>query len=424
MFDPELLHSNPEVLKRGCEARGVQVDWPRLVLLDRQRREGRKKLEKLRSDHHRISERIAQDVRTGGPPPVARMESARRLAARVKAERQRTRSIERTFRELARSVPNPPVPGTPAGRTESGNVEVMRDGTWPAFPHPPLDHWALCRQLGLIEEPGGRPTPATGFVTLSGMGARLERALLNWLLDAHTRRFGYVEMAPPQFVRSRSLEGTGQLPVQSEGMYRLTEGDLWLAPSAEPAAMACLADQILASESLPLRRCLGTTACRREAGGYGQRDHGLLRLHQFRQVELLHVCAAPQAEGEFDGLMRVAEALLRELGLPWRRMRRCAGRLSFAAAHCEDLEVWAPAAGAWIKVGSCAGFGDFQARRLNIRHRDHFGAAPRHVHTINGSVLGLPRTLAVLLENRQRPDGSVVLPEVLQPYMGVARIGG
>jgi seryl-tRNA synthetase len=320
-------------------------------------------------------------------------------------------------------VPNLPHPDVPVGPDESANVVVRTEGTPPRFDFTPLAHWDLGPRLGIIDFERGVKISGSRFYVLRGAGARLQRALIAWMLDLHTRAHGYVEVYPPAMVKRECLVGTGNLPKFGDNLYRDAEEDVWFVPTAEVPVTNLYRDEVLEAEALPVRHVAYTPCFRREKMSAGRDVRGIKRGHQFDKVELVKLVRPETSDAELQSLLDDAEDVCRRLGLTHRVVQMCTGDLSFVAAMKYDVEVWAPGCAEWLEVSSCSNFRDFQARRANLRFRPAPGAKPELVHTLNGSGLALPRVLIAVLESCQRADGSVLVPEVLRPYVGAEVIG-
>ena len=327
------------------------------------------------------------------------------------------RQVDADFSAAMLRIPNPPDPEVPVAPDESGNVVVAEHGTKPAFDFTPVPHWDLGEKLDIIDMERGVKLSGSRFYVLKGAGAKLQRALVNWFLDVHTEEHGYVEVYPPYLVREECMVGTGNLPKFGEGLYRDAEEDYWLIPTAEVPVTNLHRDEILPAESLPRYYVAHTPCFRREKVSAGKDVRGIKRVHQFEKVEMVKFVRPHAGRNELETLTRNAETLAERLGLPYRRVMIATGDLSFVACMKYDIEVWAAGCQEWLEVSSCSWFRDFQARRANIRYRTEDGKI-EYLHTLNGSGLALPRVVIAILENYQQADGSVVVPEVLRPYMG------
>ncbi|MDZ7374208.1 MAG: serine--tRNA ligase [candidate division KSB1 bacterium] len=417
MLDLRFIRENPDLVRKAIEWKREKADLDRLLELDNERRSLLAEAEQLKHERNRVSEEIARKKKQGMDPEsdILRM---RQVAERIKALDSRLQEIEAGMQEILIRIPNIPHPTVPVGKDERDNVEVRRWGEIPEMDFEPKPHWELAEKLGLVDF--GRASKISGsfFVSFRGMGARLERALINFMIDLHVQKHGYTEIWPPALVRRETMFGTGQLPKLEEDMYRVEQDDLFLIPTAEVPVTNLHRDEILDGELLPLKYVAYTPCFRREAGSYGRETRGLVRIHQFDKVELVKFVEPSTSYDELESLVRDAEEVLQLLKLPYRVVKLCTGELSFAAAMCYDLEVWAPGVKRYLEVSSCSNFEDFQARRANIRYRPKEGGKAQFVHTLNGSGLALPRTVIAILENYQTDEGTVIVPEVLRDYVG------
>ena len=331
------------------------------------------------------------------------------------------RETEQAFREAMLRIPNVPNKDIATGPDSSANRDVRHVGEMPTFDFKPLDHIALGERLGIFDFPRGVKLTGTGFPILLGQGARLQRALIQYMLDLHTQRQGYTEMLPPFVVNTASMVGTGQLPKMKDDMYHCEVDDFWLIPTAEVPVTNYYRDDVLDAAQLPIKLTAYTPCFRREAGSAGKDTRGILRVHQFDKVEMVKFVAPETSYDELEKLVKDAEDVLTGLGLHFRVLELCSGDISFSAAKCYDLELWAPGQQAWLEVSSCSNFESFQARRANIRYRRPDGKLD-FVHTLNGSGVALPRLMIAILEQCQQADGSVLLPEAIRPYFGAERL--
>ncbi|MFQ5957506.1 MAG: serine--tRNA ligase, partial [Candidatus Brocadiales bacterium] len=345
---------------------------------------------------------------------ISEMKAVRK---QIKDYAEKLRALDMEMEEILIRIPNIPAEDVPPGEDESANVVVRSWGKMRKFNITPKPHWELGAALGILDIERGAKVSGTGFPLLKGLGARLERALLNFMLDLHTSKHGYKEVFPPFLVNRASMTGTGQLPKLEGDMYRTTEDDLFLIPTAEVPVTNIHRDEILTHKDIPLYYAAYTACFRREAGAHGKDTRGIIRVHQFDKVELVKFVRPETSWDELESLLRDAETVMQLLEIPHRVSKLCAGELSFAASKCYDIEAWAPGTKRWLEVSSCGNFTDFQARRANIRFRDEQGKV-QFVHTLNGSGVALPRTMIALLENYQQADGSVVIPDALRNYMG------
>ncbi|MCE5229629.1 serine--tRNA ligase [bacterium] len=421
MIDLKLLRDDPDTLRRGIQAKRVNVDLDRLIQLDESRRSLARRVDELNTERNAASKSIGQRIKAGENPETAKAE-VRALGDKIAETEQELAKVEAELHGLALMVPNTPHASAPAGYGEEDNVEVARHGDKPAFDFAPKPHWELGEALDIIDITRGTKLSGSGFYCLKGLGARLERSLISWFIDVHTKQYGYTEVLTPYMVNSKTMTGTGQLPKMADDMYKVLaeEGgeDLWLIPTAEVPVTNLYQDEILDGARLPIYHCAFSPCFRREAGSYGKEVRGITRVHQFHKVEMVKFVKPETSYDELEALRGQAESLLKALGLHYRVLSLCAGDLSFAAAKCYDLEVWAPGMDRFLEVSSCSNFEDFQARRANIRFKADQKAKPQFIHTLNGSGLALPRCVIAIIENYQQSDGTIKVPDVLVPYMG------
>jgi seryl-tRNA synthetase len=427
VLDQRLLRDNPELMSEQLARRGLEVDLTGLQAIALQERDLEEQRGGLQAEGNRIGRDVGQLMREGiradDPRVVALREQGNRVKQQVAGLEEEERALERRLRDQLLSLPNLPSPHAPEGASEADNLEVKRWGE----PRRPVtgetleEHWRIAERLGLIETERSVRIAQSRFVTLMGEAARLERALINFMLDLHTSR-GYREVLPPVLVNSDSLTGSGQLPKFAEESFRCADDDLWLTPTAEVPLTSLHREEVLEASQLPVRYVAYTPCFRREAGSYGRDTRGLIRLHQFNKVELYWFCHPDASDAAHEQLTTDAEAVLEALELPYRRIELCTGDLGFSAARTYDLEVWLAGAGAYREISSCSTCGDFQARRSSIRVKDK-GKGTRLVHTLNGSGLAVGRTMAALLEAGQQSDGTVRLPKALVPYFGHDTLG-
>ena len=419
MLDQRLLRDDPERVRRELARRGLSPDIASLQGLAQREKECEARRSELQAEGNRIGREVGQRIREGARPDDPAIQELRGQGNAVKLQvaelEQEEKGLETQLRDQLLSLPNLPSPLTPEGRSEAENVEVKRWGSPRPVSNDLQEHWQIAERLGLMESERSVRIAQSRFITLIGAGARLERALIAFMLDRHGAR-GYQEMQPPILVNTASLTGSGQLPKFAEESFRCADDDLWLTPTAEVPLTSFHRDEVIPADQLPLRYVAHTPCFRREAGSYGRDTRGLIRLHQFNKVELYWFTRAEDSDSAHEQLTRDAEAILEALELPYRRIELCGGDLGFSAARTFDLEVWLPGAGTYREISSCSTCGDFQARRANIRTRLEKGTAL--VHTLNGSGLAIGRTMAALLENGQQNDGSVRLPAALVPYFG------
>jgi seryl-tRNA synthetase len=417
VLDIRLLRHEPERVKAALATVGVEPrEVDAVVEADRRRREAILAVETLRAERTAASKAIRDQK-----DPAAReaaIAAQRGVGERIAAAEAAVAAAEDAFRAAMLQLPNLPHPDVPVGPDDSGNTVLRVEGKAPSFDFTPQPHWDLGTALGIIDFERGVKISGSRFYVLRGMGARLQRALITWMLDVHTRAHGYVEIYPPAMVKGECLVGTGNLPKFADTIYRDAEEDLWWVPTAEVPVTNLYRDEILPGEQLPIRHVAYSPCFRREKMSAGRDVRGIKRGHQFDKVELVKFVHPDTSDEALVTLLADAESVCRQLGFQYRVVQMCTGDLSFTAAMKFDLEIWAPGCGEWLEVSSCSNFRDFQARRANIRFRSDQGK-PELVHTLNGSGLALPRVVIGVLENYQRADGSVVVPEVLRPYMGV-----
>ncbi len=415
MLDLKFIRDNEELVKQSIRDRGVELGLDQLLEFDQKRRELLQESEQLKNMRNTVSKEMGQLMKQG-EDVAERREEMRRVSDRIKELEDRVREAEKAVYQLQIRVPNVPHESVPRGADESYNQEVRRWGEPRDFGFEPLPHWELGEALDILDFERGVKIAESRFTLLRGMGARLERALINFMLDLHTQEHGYTEIFPPILVNEQSMFSTGQLPKLEAEMYRCRDDNLFLIPTAEVPVTNIHRDETLPEQSLPRLYCAYTPCFRREAGSYGKDTRGLIRQHQFNKVEMVRFVHPDRSFDELEILTENAEAVLQRLNLPYRVVILSTGDLSFAASKCYDLEVWLPSSGAYREISSCSNFTDFQARRADIRYRTPEGKS-QYLHTLNGSGIAIGRTVAALLENYQEPDGSVVIPESLVPYM-------
>lgn len=423
MIDIKLLRQDATAVRAQLARRrdpALDAQLERLGELERRRREVLTRAESLKAERNTASGEVALRKKANEPADEL-LERLKRSAEEGKALDQEVREVEAALDALLLTIPNLPLPSVPEGDA-TGNTVVKEVGARPAFPFTPKAHWDLGTALGLFDLPRGAKITGSGFPLFTGPGARLVRALKNFLLDLHTVEHGYTEIAPPFLVNRASMTGTGQLPKFEEELYFTAADDLFLIPTAEVPVTNIHRDEILDAGELPKGLCAFTPCFRREAGAAGKDTRGLIRVHQFDKVELVRFCRPEESPAQHEAMTRHAETALERLGIPYRRLALAAGDLGFASACTYDLEVWAAGVGTWLEASSASTFTDFQARRAGIRFRREPGAKPEFVHTLNASGVAFPRTIIALLENNQQADGSVVLPPALVPYFGSERL--
>ena len=422
MIDQRLVRDNPEVIAQQLKRRGKSIDLTGLQLIARQQRGLEEERSTLQADGNRIGKEVGLKIKGGADPNGEEVAALRQQGNAIKQKvavfEEEEKALSSQLRDQLLSLPNLPSPLCPDGTSEDDNVDVRRWGT-PRIEEGLEEHWQIAQRLNLFDTERSVRIAQSRFVTLMGQGARLERALINFMLDLHTSK-GYREVMPPVLVNTASLTGSGQLPKFAEESFRCADDDLWLTPTAEVPVTSLHRDEIIPADQLPLRYSAYSPCFRREAGSYGRDTRGLIRLHQFNKVELYWFVHPDQSEEAHQQITADAEAVLQALDLPYRVLDLCTGDLGFSAQRTYDLEVWLPGAGAFREISSCSVCGDFQARRSAIRTKD--GKQTKLVHTLNGSGLAVGRTMAALLETGQQPDGSILLPKPLVPYVGFERL--
>lgn len=422
MLDLKQIRENPQAVRERLNLRGGDADIEPILVLDRKQRDLETQRSQLQARSNEIGKLVGQKMKSGAKPQDAEILDLKDEGNQVKAQlaqlEPRERELKAELDALLLMLPNLPSESTPVGKSEEENVEVRRwgDEYLPETSHS-LPHWEIGEKLGILSFDRAVKIAQSRFVALMGAGAALERALINFMLDRQIQA-GYVEVMPPILINSNSLQGTGQLPKFAEESFKCYADDLWLAPTAEVPVTNLYAGDTLSAEDLPIYHCAYTPCFRREAGSYGKDTRGLIRLHQFNKVELVKLVRPETSAAEHEALVQNAEAILQALKLPYRVLELCTGDLGFGANKCYDLEVWLPSSGKYREISSCSNFGDFQARRANIRFKESGKKGTQFVHTLNGSGLAIGRTMAALLENYQQPDGTIAIPEVLQPYLG------
>jgi seryl-tRNA synthetase len=423
MLDVRRFRHEPEEVKEALARRGGEA-FPAMVdevrSLDETRRAALSEVNDLKAERNESSKRIGELKRTGEDADDL-IVAMRALGDRIAELDREARECEERIDEIVMSIPNTPLDRVPEGGEEDNEL-ISSWGELPVFDFEPKAHWEIGETLGILDLPAGARVSGSGFPVLKGIGARLQRSLINWFLDVHTGEHGYTELRVPYLVTQESMTGTGQLPKFAEESYQTERDNLWLVPTAEVPVTNLHRDEILTPDGMPVRYTAYSPCFRREAGAAGKDTRGLLRVHQFDKVELVRYEAPERSLEALEELTREAETLLERLGLHYRRVLLATGDLGFSGAMTYDLEAWAPGVGAWLEVSSCTTFTDFQARRANLRFRRAQSEKPEFVHTLNGSALALPRVVAALLETHQQEDGSVIVPEVLRPYMGVDRL--
>lgn len=433
MLDIKQIRSQREQVQTRLNLRGGEHDLGKIVELDQEVRLLETKRSHLQAESNEIGKQVGQMMRSSSASsqPTESLEPAEHnleiqalkdRANAIKHELAELEPQEKLLREqietLLLTIPNLPSETTPIGKSENDNVELRRWGDEYKSTRTDIpNHWEIAEKLGILNFERAVKISQTRFVTLLGAGAQLERAIATFMLNTHTAK-GYVEVLPPVLVNTASMTGTGQLPKFAEDSFKCADDDLWLVPTAEVPVTNLYRDEILDGEALPINHCAFTPCFRREAGSYGRDTRGLIRLHQFNKVELVKFVHPDTSVQEHERLVNDAEAILQALKLPYRVMELCTGDIGFGAAKCYDLEVWLPSVSQYREISSCSNFGDFQARRANLRFKSKGKKGTEFIHTLNGSGLAVGRTMTAILENYQEPDGRLKLPDVLQPIMG------
>ena len=418
MLSIDQIRREPDAVRQALEARGEADSLTLLLQLDGQRRRAITQADELRGQRNRVSREVGQARAKGEEPSPQVIKEMRRVGDEIQRLEQEVQDLEQQTNAMLLGLPNLPLTDVPPGGGEDDNVEVRRWGDVPTFDFTPLPHWDLGEQLGIIDFQRGVKLSGSRFFTMFGAGAKLERALISWMLDLHTEEHGYTEVMLPLIVKQESLVASGNLPKFSENLYHDEEDDLWLIPTAEAPLTNLHRDEILAPGALPLNYVAYTPCFRREKAAAGRDTRGIKRVHQFDKVEMYKLVAPETSGDELQRVLADAEDVCRRLEIPYRVIQLCAGDLGFPSAKTYDIEAWAAGCQEWLEVSSCSNCTDFQARRSRIRYRPDRDARPRLVHTLNGSGLALPRVVIAILENYQQADGSVVVPEVLRPYTG------
>ena len=414
MLDIRFIRENQATVEAGMKNRNADVDVAGLLALDDQRRSLVTQVEGLKAEKNKRSKQIGEVMKAGGDADAVKAQ-VREMSDSIATFDEQLRTLEASIREKLLYIPNVPSEQTPVGSGEEDNPVVRSWGEPRSADFQLKPHWDLGQQLGLFDLERGAKLSGSGFPLFTGAGARLERALIQFMLDLHTDQHGYVEVAPPFFCNEATMTGTGQLPKFAEDMYAMPVDGLYAIPTAEVPVTNMYANEIL-DQALPILHTAYTPCFRREAGAAGKDTRGLQRLHQFDKVEMVKFTRPEDSATEHEKLTADAEAVLQALNLPYRVIELCTGDIGFSAARCYDIELWAPAQEKWLEVSSCSNFGDYQARRANIRYRNKEGKVA-FVHTLNGSGVALPRLVIALLENGQQADGSIELPDALAPYM-------
>jgi len=423
MLDVKFLREQSEAVRKRISTRGAKIDWERFAALDQERRQVLTKLERLKEKKNQLSGEIGKAKKLGGDAAPL-MKEVEELAEAIRKAEAPLAEIEARFDDFMLRIPNLPHESVPLGAGPQNNKEVRKWGEIPRFDFKAKPHWEIGEELGILDFARAARMAGARFTLYRGHGALLERAVINFMLDLQTSERGYQEMLPPFLVNRAAMTGTGQLPKFEADLFRTAEPDLFLIPTAEVPLTNIHREEMLNKDDLPIHYVAYTACFRKEAGSYGQDVRGLIRQHQFNKVELVKLTEPQSSYEELEKMVDDAEEVLRRLKLPYRVIELCTGDLGFASAKTYDLEVWLPGQGAYREISSCSNCEDFQARRAQIRYRPDKRSKALFVHTLNGSGLAVGRTVVAILENYQQKDGSVIVPEVLRPYMGgLERIG-
>ncbi len=415
MLDLKFIRENPETVKEAMRLKNDRADLDRFLELDDKRRAILKDVEELKHHRNVVSKKIGQ-IKSSGEDTAEQTAEMKRVSERIKEMDEELRVIKEETEDILLRIPNIPDEEVPSGDSEDDNKEIRSWGEKPDFSFEPASHWDIGADLEILDFPRAGKITGSRFALYYGLGAQLERALVNFMLDLHVREHGYQEVFPPFLVNSESMKGTGQLPKFAEDAFKVEEEDYYLIPTAEVPVTNLYREEILEESDLPIYYVAYSACFRAEAGAHGRDTRGLIRQHQFNKVELVKFVRPEDSSPELEKLVADAEKVIQLLELPYRVMLMCTGDLGFAAAKKYDLEIWMPSYNTYREVSSCSNFRDFQSRRAGIRYRPAEGEKSRFVHTLNGSGLAIGRTVAALLENYQQEDGSVVIPEVLRKY--------
>ncbi|OAS14613.1 serine--tRNA ligase [Paenibacillus oryzisoli] len=422
MFDVKLLRSDLAAVQAAMQNRGKQIEELNgFTELDVKRRELLQETEQLKNRRNTVSQEVAGRKRSGENADEL-IQEMKVVGDRIKELDDEIRILDESLQQVLLSIPNMPHASVPVGRTEEENVELRRIGEIPSFDFEVKPHWEVAQELGILDFEAAAKVTGSRFVFYKGLGARLERALINFMMDLHSDEHGYEEMLPPYIVNRDSLTGTGQLPKFEEDVFKVENSEYFLIPTAEVPVTNYHREDILTTEQLPVNFVAFSACFRSEAGSAGRDTRGLIRQHQFNKIELVKLVKPEDSYEELEKLTGHAERVLQLLKLPYRVLSLCTGDIGFTSAKTYDLEVWLPNSGAYREISSCSNFEDFQARRANIRFRRDAKAKPEFVHTLNGSGLALGRTVAAILENYQQADGSIIVPDVLVPYMNNVKV--
>lgn len=417
MLDPKFIRENPDLVKEAMANRGEDVDIDAFLDLDEKRRNYIAEAERLKNKRNTVSQEIAR-LKRDKQDASKLIEEMKEVSKTIKEYDEKLQQIEEELQSILMNIPNIPHSSVPIGESDEDNVEVRRWGEPKKFDFEPKAHWDLGEALNILDFSTAAKVTGARFTFYKGLGARLERALINFMLDLHTSEHGYLEVFPPFMVHRRSMIGTGQLPKFEEDAFKVDGTEYFLIPTAEVPVTNMYREQILDGDQLPIKHVAYSACFRAEAGSAGRDTRGLIRQHQFNKVELVKFTKPEDSYEELEKLTQDAEKVLQALGLPYRVVALSTGDLGFSSAKTYDIEVWMPSYGRYLEISSCSNFEDFQARRANIRFRPAAKEKPQYVHTLNGSGIAVGRTVAAILENYQQEDGSIKIPEKLVPYMG------
>lgn len=421
MLDIKLIRENPEKVNELLKRRNPDLSIDAVLAVDEERRQIQTQADELRAKRKNESQKIGM-MKKNGENTDAIQEDVRKLGDEIKALEEKQVELDEKQRNLLLYTPNIPDETTPIGASDADNVEVSKWGEPTKFDFEFKAHWDLCEEKNLVDFERGVKISQSRFTLYRGKGAKLERAVINFFLDEHTEKQGYEEILPPFMCNSATMTGTGQLPKFKEDMYKCVDEDLYLIPTAEVPVTNIYQNEILSEDDLPKYMTAYTPCFRREAGSAGKDTRGLIRVHQFNKVEMVKLCTPETSKDEHEKLTEDAEDMLKKLNLPFRRVALSTGDIGFSANKCWDLEVWMPSYNVYKEISSCSNFGDYQARRANIRYKEKATGKTRFVHTINGSGLAVGRTVAAIIENFQQADGTIIVPEVLRKYTGFDKI--
>ncbi|MBP2072141.1 MULTISPECIES: serine--tRNA ligase [Thermoanaerobacterium] len=416
MLDIKRIRNNPDEVKRAIELKKENSNIDEFLEIDEKRREILKELESLKNKRNKESENIAK-LKREGKDAEELIKEMREISDKIKAMESDVKQYDERLEELLWTIPNIPHESVPVGDSDADNVEVRRWGDVRKFDFEVKPHWDIGVELGILDFEAASRVTGSRFTFYKGLGCRLERSLISFMMDLHTEKHGYTEVFPPFMVHRRSMYGTGQLPKFEEDAFKVADTDYFLIPTAEVPVTNMYRETIIDAEKLPIYNCAYSACFRQEAGSAGRDTRGLIRQHQFNKVELVKITEPEKSYEELEKMVNDAEDVLKTLGIPYRVVSICTGDLGFTAAKKYDLEVWMPSYGRYVEISSCSNCEDFQARRANIKYRPKGGGKAQYVHTLNGSGVAVGRTFAAILENYQQEDGSVIIPEALRPYM-------